>query len=147
MKPKKLITWAIVAFLGYQLFGYVKEHTSPQVIAYKRFANAVMNGNLAIAEDRAVEGYARQVMASQAAREELFDGYDVVFTYYEVKSISVDPSGTSATVHAEQVTRVNPEHESVLWGKEAIRIRHSVRLVKDKDVWLVTNFTDPGSDR
>ncbi|MEM1223993.1 MAG: hypothetical protein AAGH40_14680 [Verrucomicrobiota bacterium] len=145
MKPKKLITWAIIAFLGYQIFGFVKNHTSPQVIAYKRFANAVMKGDLAIAQDRAVEGYAREVMANQGARRELFKGYDIVFTYYAIKSINVDESGTSASVFAEQVSRVNPDHVNTLWGEEEIRIRHSVRLVRKNDVWLVTSFSDPGS--
>ena len=143
MKPKKVIFWAAVLFLGYHFFNYVKVHTSGDVIAYKRFAKALMEGNEYTAKQVAPTGLAQKALASQEEREALLDGADVVFTYYVIEEQTVGENGRVSHIVADQVSRVNPEGHDTLWGEKEVRIRQRARLELKNDAWKVTSFNDP----
>lgn len=143
MTPKKLFYWLIMGIVAYQLFGYVKMHTSGDVVVYKRFAKAVMENDDFVARSGSLKDVAKRVFEFQDERTALFRGADIVFTYYVIKERRLSEDGKTAYLTAEQVSRVNPEGFDTLWGEQAVRIRHGVQLVLQKNIWMVSQFQDP----
>jgi len=145
IKPKKLIFWAIFLIGAYFMFGYVRMHTHGDVVAYKRFAKAVMKKDDYIARQVSVDrsGLAGKVLAQHEERMELFGDADIVFTYYTIDERRVSADGKTVYLSAEQVSRVNPEGYDTIWGEREVRIRQTVQMVERDGLWLVASFNDP----
>ncbi len=143
MKLKKFIFWAVFALLAYNFFGYVKVHTSGDVTAYKRFAKALMNEDSYLARITCVQPeYVREVMKSQAKRSEVFNGFNIILTYYVIKDQKLSADGTHSYIVAEQVSRVNPPGVTTIRGEHEVRIRHVVELENQDGNWLISKFED-----
>ncbi|MGJ8649919.1 MAG: hypothetical protein ACSHX4_06140 [Opitutaceae bacterium] len=144
MKPKKIIFWAIFAILAYNFFSYSITHSSSEVIAYKRFAKALLKNDSYVARELTLDrNYALAVFDENPARQKLFGDNSIVFTYYVIKEQRVSDDEQTAFVIAEQVSRVNPKGQSTVWGTSEVRILHKVKLVKKNDVWKLESFHDP----
>jgi len=145
IKPKKLIFWTIVLIGAYFMFSYVRMHTHGDVIAYKRFAKAVMKKDDYIARQVSVDGsdLANKVISRHDERMELYRDADIVFTYYAIDERRVSEDGRTVYLSAEQVSRVNPEGYDTIWGEEEVRIQHTVQMIKRDGIWLVATFNDP----
>ncbi|MFP4070020.1 MAG: hypothetical protein ACOCVJ_03150 [Verrucomicrobiota bacterium] len=144
MKPKKVIFWIIFGVLAYSMFGYVQMHTRGDVIAYKRFAKAIMkNDDYTVGQMVLEKKLAREVLASGEERMELFDGAEIVFTFYDIDERRLSEDGKTAFISAEQVSRVNPEGFDTIWGEREVRIRQTVRLVLENQAWRIASFNDP----
>lgn len=143
MKPKRVLFWIVFGILTFNIFGYVRMHTRGDVIIYKQFAKAVMKGDgLGVRYDSTPE-VTKAVAESQSARNEAFEGMDIVFTYYRIYKRNASEDGRIVSLSAEQISRVNREGQDKLWGAEAVRIRHNVQLVLENDAWIVQSFSDP----
>lgn len=143
MKPKKLLYWTLCGVMAYNFYGYTKMHTSGDVIAYKRFASAVMKEDSYTARNASDGEVAGIALGSQDVREGMFEGADLVFTRYEIKDRQVSADGKMVTLTADQVSRVNPDGFDTLWGEREVRIRQTIRLVQKHDAWKVMQFDDP----
>ena len=142
MTPKKLLTWIILSVIAYQLFGYVKTHTTGDVVAYKRFAKAIKENDDYIIRNSSNSRVTGKVLNSQTARTELFRGAKVVFTYYVINERRLAEEGKIAYISADQVSRINPEGFDTLWGEVELRIPQSIQLVLEKGVWTVAEYHD-----
>lgn len=144
MKPKKILFWAIFALLVYNFFSYSVTHTSSEVIAYKRFAKALLKNDSYVARELTLDrNYALEVFERNPERQKLFGDNTIVFTYYVIKEQRVSDDEQTAYIVAEQVSRVNPKGESTVLGVADIRIIHKAKLVKKNDVWKLAEFHDP----
>ncbi|MFP4204179.1 MAG: hypothetical protein ACLFS4_07605 [Opitutales bacterium] len=143
MKPKKIIYWIIFGVLAYQLFGCVKTHTSGDVIAYKRFSKALLKQDSYVARQVARNPLAREALAREGARKELFEGVEIVFTYYTIEDRRLSDDGKRSFIVAHQVSRVNPEGVDTLWGEGKVRIQQQVELVLKDGRWEVVKLNDP----
>ena len=140
---RKLFFWAIILVLGYYGLDYVKVHTSGDVLAYKRFAKALLKNDHYTTRQTSSKELAVQVLSRKAERQELYNGARVLFTYFEVVSQSVSGGGESSSLIVEQVSRVGSKGQVGVWGDGEIRIRHTVELEKENHLWKVTRFFDP----
>ncbi len=144
MKPKKFIFWVIFAILVYNFWGYTKVHTSGDVIAYKRFARALIQDDDFLVKQTALStGYGAKVFAAQLARKKYFKGKQIVFTYFVIKEQRLSEDRKVSYLLAEQVSRVNPIGVATIWGDSEVRIQHRVQLVQVDKTWKVAQFTDP----
>lgn len=140
---RKLLFWAIVLTVGYYGLDYVKVHTSGDVIAYKRFAKALLKNDHYTARQTSSKDLAAAVMSRNEEREKLYNGARVLFTYFEVYSQHLSKDGKSSTLIVEQVSRVGSHGQVGVWGDGEIRIRHTVELEQHNHLWKVTRFIDP----
>lgn len=143
MKPKRVIFWAVFGFCAYQLFGYFKTHTDPDVVTYKRFAKAVVDQNDYVLKTTAEQNVFGNAGVLKASNDKQLEGFEQIITYYVINSHRKSPDGRRAYIQAEQVTRVNPEGIDSFWGKEVIRIPHTVELFRDGDAWKIVEFRAP----
>ncbi|WP_269523663.1 hypothetical protein [Coraliomargarita parva] len=144
MKPKKVLFWIIFLVIAYNLFNYAKMHTRGEVVAYKRFAKAVMKGDDYTARQLTVDHkLALEVFSRNKQRAELFGNASIVFTYYRIKEWRPGEDGKSVYLVADQISRVNPEGFDTIWGEQKVVIRQTVQMTLVKDAWLVAVFNDP----
>jgi len=143
MKLTRLLIWVIIAFFALKLYGYLKIHSSGDVLAYKHFAAVVLEDNAFMIERVAADkAFAVQVLEKQAQRMDRFGENSILFTYYVIKNQSLTNGGKSSLISAEQVSRVDPPGATSFLGESAIRIRHRVELVKEEGNWRVVKFND-----
>lgn len=145
MKLKKLLIWILIGLVTFNIFGYVRMHTRGDVIAYKRFAKALMKGDAYILRSTSTEGIKDRTLNQQAARMDVFTNKDIIFTYYRIRNREISEDGKIVRLVGEQISRVNVEGSSgnKLWGEKAITVRQLVTLVLENNAWKVSEFSDP----
>lgn len=143
MKLRKILYWILFLLIGFNVFNYVKVHTQGEVIAYKKFAKAMMKGDRYIMRNNSNEELTNKVMAKQEQRLKAYEDVDVVFTYYRIKDRRVSEDGKIAVLVGEQVSRVNPIGYNTLWGETTIEVRQNVTLRLHNDAWKIQDFEDP----
>lgn len=140
---RKLLFWMVAITVGYYGLDFVKVHTSGDVVAYKRFAKAVMHNDHYIARQASNKELAVEILGKNVERNKFFHGARVLLTYYDVVSQNVARDGNSSTLIVDQVSRVGSRGQVGFWGDGEIRIRHTVQLEKKDHTWRVTSFIDP----
>lgn len=138
----KLIFWAIVLVGGYYGLNYVKVHTSADVVAYKRFAKAVLNADSHVARQVADSELVEAVIEKDDRRQELYNGVRILLTYYKVLSQNLTPDGNSSILVVEQISRVDSAGQPGFWGDREIRMRHTAKLEYENYRWRVTHFDE-----
>lgn len=140
---RKLIFWMLALTVGYYGLDYVKVHTSGDVVAYKRFAKAVMENDFYTARNASSKELASQTFSKNKERMKTYEGSRILLTYYEVVSQNMARDGKSSSLVVEQVCRVGSHGQTGIWGDQEIRVRHSVQLEQDNYRWKVSSFIDP----
>lgn len=140
---RKLLFWMILLVGGYYGLDYVKVHTSNDVVAYKRFAKALMEGDHYTARRASSKELASKVLGKNDERMNAYKGSRVLFTYFEVVSQNLARDGKSSSLVVDQVSRVSSSGQTGIWGDREIRVRHSVELAQENQVWKVSGFVDP----
>lgn len=140
---RKLLFWAIAIAIGYHGLDYVKVHTSSDVVAYKRFAKALIQNDSYTVRQTSDKDLAAKVLSRNDKRMERYDGARVLFNYYEVVSQDLAGDGKSANLVVEQVSRVASSGQTGIWGDREIRVRHTVKLEQKNHSWKVVSFIDP----
>jgi hypothetical protein len=144
MGLKRIIFWAIFAFLAYHAFGYVKVHSSGDVVTYKLLGDALAeNDTYSIKKMVKDEALGQQIIAAQEERAKLLGDNAVLFTYYVIQRQTFSAAGDTSYILAEQVNRVNPPGADTIIGETEIRIRQGIELVKEGERWLIVGFDDP----
>ncbi|MEO0793581.1 MAG: hypothetical protein AAFX93_00375 [Verrucomicrobiota bacterium] len=147
MKLKNLIAILIVGFLGYFGYKYLVTNFSSEAMVYKRFANALLDGDSArikgiLTEDRS----ALEAFEAGTFRDKLVNG-DVRFSWYEFKDKRVSADGNTVTLIVVQNLRVDPPGSDTFYGEETRRDKHEVTLVKNQSSWEVESFRDTATSR
>lgn len=140
---KKLIFWAVILTVGYYGLDYVKVHTSGDVVAYKRFAKALMDADHYSARQASNKDLAAKAFSQNDERMKAYEGGRVLFTYFEVARQNLTKGGKASTLVVEQVSRVTSGGHTGVWGDREIRVRHTVELEQKNYAWKVTSFIDP----
>ncbi|MFU8847984.1 MAG: hypothetical protein ACNA77_04620 [Opitutales bacterium] len=140
---RKLLTWALILVMGYYTLEYLRTHTSSEVLAYKRFAKALMQDDLYSLRQVSSPEVAAKVYSQQSERIKLYQGSRILFSYYKVINRVRASDGKSATLIVEQVSRLSPEGHTGVWGDREVRVRHRVKLEQTGLSWRVTDFIDP----
>jgi len=140
---RKLIFWMVVLAAGYYGLDYVKVHTSGDVVAYKRFAKAIMENDHYSARQASSQELAAKALSRKKERAKIYGGSRILFTYFEVVRQNVARDGKSSSLIVEQVSRVASSGQTGIWGDREIRVRHSVQLKQENYLWKVSEFSDP----
>lgn len=144
MKPKRILLWVLCAILAYNLYGYTKQHTSGDVLAYKRLASALAENDSITAQKMLYDANdVAHLVGQQRERKELIGNNSVLFTYYVIKKHYYSVDGRTSHIHAEQIFRVNPPGAKTIIGEDEVRVQHNVQLVKQDNTWYVKQFQDP----
>ncbi|PXA04659.1 hypothetical protein DDZ13_05665 [Coraliomargarita sinensis] len=128
---------------GYYGLDYVKVHTSGDVVAYKRFAKAVMENDHHGVRKVSNKELAAETFRNNEERRKVYQGARVLFTYFEVISQKLARDGKSSSLVVEQVSRVSSGGQTGIWGDREIRVRHTAQLEKENHTWKVAGFIDP----
>ncbi len=145
MKPKRILLWLICATLVYNIYGYTKQHTSGDVLAYKRLASALVENDTAAVQKILIDEKDDMLLLAGAQQEqkELIGDSSVLFTYYVIKKQRYSHDGNTSHILAEQIFRVNPPGAKAIIGENEVRVRHNVQLVKQDNAWYVKAFENP----
>ena len=130
---KKLLFWAVLLTAGYYGLDYVTIQTRGDVVAYKRFAKALIENDPYSARQAANEDLAAKVFESNDERMSRFEGGRVLFTYFNVISDHTSNSGETSNLTVEQVSRVASGGNTGIWGDRAVRVVHRVALEQKKN--------------
>lgn len=141
---KKLLFWAVLLTAGYYGLDYVTIQTRGDVLAYKRFAKALIEDDRYSARQASSKDFAAKVFESNEERMSRFEGGRVLLTYFNVISEHISNSGKTSNLTVEQVSRVASGGHTGIWGDRAVRIVHRVALEqKENQQWKVVSFSDP----
>lgn len=143
MKLKTAITLFLICSLGYIGFGFVKVHTSADVIAYKSFSKALMKGDLIRAKRMVHSDDALTALEQSEERGTRYEGH-IRFTYHQVLSHDYTANGEEARLKVKQITRMDPKGgDTTLWGSQTVEEIHTVVLRKNEDgLWRIVFFDE-----
>lgn len=140
---RKYLLWLLFGLIAFNVFNYVKMHTNGDVIAYKKYAKALMAGDRYILKNASNDALVDSLLAVQEARKSSFEDLDVVFTYYKIKDRRLSEDGKTSRIVGHQISRVNGMQQDTLWGEREIVIQQTITLTLKNSAWKVTQFTDP----
>lgn len=142
MKLKSAIMLLLISTMSYFGYGFVRTHTSGDVLAYKNFARALMQGDQASAMRVAADNEVLGAFQDHQERLSRYRGH-VKFTYHQILEQRFAEDGESVYLRVRQVTRLDPFNtEKTLLGSRSIEEIHSVSLERKNLVWRVTRFDE-----
>lgn len=145
MNLKKLILLLLLGVAGYWAYGYFTTNFSQEMIAYKRYANALLDNEPSRARTVIQGDQPSQAFANYSRRQERMPG-EIDFVYYEVLSkVKVEETGTT-TLTVRQKVYYDPEgvdtFKFALWKKQIWQDVHTVQMRMNQSAWKVINFSD-----
>lgn len=141
MKLRTLLYLILFALGGYYAYDFTVTQFNQPALAYKRFASAVMDGDMTRGQGQVQGREALNAFSAHQIRQEQLNGTPR-FTWYTFLDQTTSPDGNSVTLIVRQSIRVDPPETSSLFGTEVRRDRHVVTLVRDKSNWKVQQFED-----
>lgn len=141
MKLKTAVTLLLLSVFCYTGFGFIRVHTSPDVLAYKNFSKALVDGDRFRANHLILNDLVLKAFESPEERNTRIQG-DIRFTYHQVISQEYASDGDEARLKVRFITRFDPKGEKpTFWGKESVDEIHQVVLRKNKDeLWRIVSF-------
>lgn len=142
MKLKSAIFLLIFALGGYYGYGTFMTHTSREMVAYRAFSSALMEGNPQRAARWTANEEAMQAFQYLDRRQERYRG-DIRFVFHRVLRHEVNENGRVAHLRVRQIARMDRtgERATVLGGHRVDEIHHVV-LHRDEDRnWRVASFS------
>lgn len=141
MKLKTLLLLMLFAVAGYYGYSFAVTQFNQPAITYKRYADALMDGDRARAKSIVASDDALRPFDAAAQRRDRLNG-ESRFVWYTFLNQRFSPDGNSVTMTVKQTVRVDPEGSDSFFGTEIRKDRHTVTLVKDQSSWKVTQFED-----
>lgn len=144
-KPvRKILLVAIMAGLVYYGFSVVSVHSSGEVIAFKQFASAVMDGDVIrgrklLEKD---EPKYQGPLTFQKRRKKELEGCEVRFVYYKVRRMEPSKDGKTVNLVVNQIIHLDRPGSKTFWGNDTIINPQTVTMVKVKSTWKVRSFID-----
>ncbi len=147
MTLRGLLISILIGLLGYWAYSVVRVHTSPEVVAYKSFANALQRGNSLSARQHVAVGESQPMEALQhfsARQSQLFNNdASPTLTYHRILRRTRSQDNRRASLRIEQVTRFNTSENQRFYGSKSVSVIHTVEMVKEAGGWKVYRFYDP----
>lgn len=144
---RKLLGVALVLFAVFFGFEFFKVHTSSDVIAHKRFAEALMQNDSYTARMTSIPEVAHAAFATNPERQQRYRDLRIRFTYFDVKSQFLSNEGNRSELIVEQITRVSRPGHRFFWGNGEIRTGQKSVLERRNGIWRVVAFDDPAMEK
>lgn len=141
MNVKTLILLLLLALAGFLFYDYATSQYSPDAMAYKRFANAVMEGDASRVRSMAADDSVMDAIQAAGHRLEWING-EPRFVYYTFLRRMPSEDGSRVDLTVRQSIRVDPEGSDSFFGTEIRRDQHRVTLEREGPTWRVTQFED-----
>ncbi len=141
MNVKTLILILLLAMAGFLFYDYATSQFSPDAMAYKRFANAVLEGDVARVRNMAANESVMDAMNAITQRNDLINGKPR-FVYYTFLRKIPSEDGNRVDFTVRQSIRVDPPGSDSFLGSEVRRDQHVVTLERDGPAWKVAHFED-----
>lgn len=142
MKLKSAIALLLISTMSYFGYGFVRTHTSGDVLAYKNFSRALMKGDRYAAQRMVVNPEVLTAFANQQERQAFYRGH-VKFTYHQILEQHFSPDGQTVTLRVRQVTRLDPfNSDKTLLGSRSVEAIHDVKLEQQNMVWKLVRFNE-----
>ena len=131
----------ILIAVGYWAFNVIRLHTRQEVIAFKNFSSALMDGNQKKGRKLIVGKSALQPFLKRKKRNEALRG-EVRITYYKIRSIRRGKGGKTANLDIRQVIRIDPPGSDTLFGTEVVFNNQRVSMVQKESKWMIEKYSD-----
>ena len=144
MIPKQVrnvVYLLILIGVGYWSFNVLRLHTRQEVIAFKTYSSALMDGNQKKARKLVVNKSALEPFAKRKKRGESLRG-EVRITYYKIRSIRRGKKGRTANLEIRQVIRLDPPGSDTLFGTEVVFNNQRVSMVQKESKWMIEKYSD-----
>ena len=131
----------VLIAVGYLAFNVVRIHTRQEVIAFKNFSSALMDGNQKkgrklIVGKSALEPFLKRKKCNEALRGE------VRITYYKIRNIRCGKDGKTANLEIRQAIRLDPPGSDTLLGTEVVFNNQRVTMVQRESKWMIEKYSD-----
>ncbi len=141
MKLRTLIFLILLGIGGYYSYNFAVTQFNQPALVYKRYADALLEGDRSRAKTLAVNEAALSAFNAQAERRERLDGEER-FVWYTFLNQQFSNDGKTVTMVVKQTVRVDPPGSDSFFGTEIRKDRHIVTLVQDQSAWKVQQFED-----
>jgi len=144
MKLKTALYFLIFGTISYFGFDIVQAHTSGDVIVYKRYTKALMEGDRFRARRLVLSDEGLRPFDFLERRKNHYQG-DIRITFHRILSQRYNADGNEVRLKVRQITRLNPEGEKgSLWGSQIREeIHHVVMRKNEGQNWKILSFYDP----
>lgn len=141
MKLKSLLLLILFGVLGYWLYDYGTTQFSQEVMTYKRYASALLEGDASKVKNFISNNDALKPFQDQKARMEFLNG-EQRFVWYRVDHKRFSQDRKTVDLRVTQWVRVDPPGADSFFGTEVRKDVHNVTLVKEQSAWRVERFRD-----
>lgn len=143
-KPvRRILFWCILAFVGYYAFNLVTTHGRQEVIVYKQYASALMNGDVqAVRRIITDPQEGTEPFRYMEKRNQALARGDIRFDYFQIIDITEHNAGRTVIIEGKHIIRYDPEGINTLWGQDTIEVKQNITLVRIKDAYKVESFSD-----
>jgi len=144
MLPKQVrnvLYLLILIGVGYWSFNVLRLHTRQEVIAFKTYSSALMDGNQRKARKLVLNKSALEPFEKRKKRGESLRG-EVRITYYKIRSIRRGKKGRTANLEIRQVIRLDPPGSDTLFGTEVVFNNQRVSMVQKESQWMIEKYSD-----
>jgi hypothetical protein len=131
----------ILIGVGYWSFNVLRLHTRQEVIAFKTYSSALMDGNQRKARKLVLNKSALEPFEKRKKRGESLRG-EVRITYYKIRSIRRGKKGRTANLEIRQVIRLDPPGSDTLFGTEVVFNNQRVSMVQKESQWMIEKYSD-----
>lgn len=141
MRLRTLLLIVVLGLIGYQAYLYLSVHLSQDVMAYKRFANAVLAGEASQVRALIGDPNVDDAFLATVERDDLYPG-TIRYSFYTILNRRVSSDGRTVELRVRQLVRYDPEGVDTYFGTESHRDIHTVILRREGAAWKVIEFTD-----
>jgi len=132
----------VFAGLTYYGFDVVRVHSLQEVIAFKQFSEAVLEGNRRAGFKMVTDPKKGLGMFKiRKQRMKAFRG-KTRYSYYSIRSITRSADGKIANLNVDQITHLDPPGMDTFFGTEKIVNRQVVTMVMTKSSWKIQSYQD-----
>lgn len=141
-KPvRRVFFLVIVLTLGYYGYAVVRPHLTQEAVAFKRYSNALRDGDLYKATEVIADDYAKLPFQHRTKRDEAIDG-EIRFVYHRIRNLVNAEDGKSASITVRQIIRYDPPGVESFFGTETMVNVQQAKLFREQSSWRVVRYTD-----
>ena len=139
-KPVRRILYLIILVLvGLNLFKFVRDHTTQEVIAIKQYSRALLDKDAQAARNMVSGPEALNPFSNRKKRDEALRG-KIRWVTYQIKEINRGEKST--TLNINQIIRLDRPGQDSFWGTEKIINNLHATMVSHHSSWKVRTYKD-----
>ncbi|MGA2052527.1 MAG: hypothetical protein ABSH19_04370 [Opitutales bacterium] len=142
MHFRTLISFLLLALLGYTGYGYAVSHFNRPSLCYQNFAAALVRDDPDRARIFAWDGGALAAFNFSSQRTRDLQSGQIKLEYYVINSFYYSEDGNTATIDAVHTVRIDPPGTSSVFGSVAVSFPERVQLEQRDGLWRVKRFDD-----